>query len=93
MSWWEKPCCIGGDFNAIQYPSERLEDTCYSSTMRDLTDFIFETGSWTFLLWVASSLGPIIRMINVGEELIDFYSPVTGKNIFLMQFRALPLGS
>lgn len=23
MSWWEKPWCIGSDFNAIRYPSER----------------------------------------------------------------------
>jgi hypothetical protein len=44
MSWWEKPWCIGGDFNVIRYPSERLGDTHYSLTMREFSDFIFEQG-------------------------------------------------
>jgi exonuclease III len=44
MSWWEKPWCIGGDFKAIRYPSERLGDTQYSSAMREFFDFIFEQG-------------------------------------------------
>lgn len=44
MSWWEKPWCIGGDFNIIRYPSERLGDNRYSSSMGEFSDFIFEQG-------------------------------------------------
>jgi hypothetical protein len=44
MSWWEKPWCIGGDFNAIRYPSERLGDTRHSLAMMEFSDFIFEQG-------------------------------------------------
>ncbi len=39
MSWWEKPWCIGGDFNAVRYPSERSGDTSYSSAMREFFRF------------------------------------------------------
>jgi hypothetical protein len=38
MSWWEKPWCNRGDFNAIQYPSERSGDTRCSSAMREFSD-------------------------------------------------------
>jgi hypothetical protein len=42
MSWLEKPWCIGGDFNAIRYPSERSGDIRLSLAMREFLDFIFE---------------------------------------------------
>jgi exonuclease III len=35
MSWWEKPWCIGGDFNAIRYPSDRSGDTHFSPIVRE----------------------------------------------------------
>lgn len=56
--------------------------------MRDFTDFIIEQGLVDILL-----VGGKFTWSNAGEELINFYSLLTGKDIFLMQFRALPLGS
>jgi hypothetical protein len=42
MSWWEKPWCIGRDFNVIRSPSERSGDNRYSSSMGEFSDFIIE---------------------------------------------------
>jgi hypothetical protein len=42
--WWDLPWCIGGDFNAIRFPSERSGGRRISSAMREFSDFIFERG-------------------------------------------------
>jgi hypothetical protein len=44
LCWWDLPWCIGGDFNAIRFPSERSGGRCISSAMREFSDFIFERG-------------------------------------------------
>uniref|UniRef100_A0A2N9HYC0 Protein kinase domain-containing protein n=1 Tax=Fagus sylvatica TaxID=28930 RepID=A0A2N9HYC0_FAGSY len=43
-SWWEVPWCVGGDFNIVRYPSERVGATDFSPSMREFTDFIFSMG-------------------------------------------------
>ena len=30
ISWWDLPWCLGGDFNIIRFPSERLGAACFS---------------------------------------------------------------
>jgi hypothetical protein len=45
MSWWEKPWCIGGDYNSIRYSSERSGDARFSLAMREFSDFIFDKGA------------------------------------------------
>jgi hypothetical protein len=41
-SWWELPWCIGGNFNIIRFPAEKLKDVCLNDTMMEFLDFIFE---------------------------------------------------
>jgi hypothetical protein len=43
-SWWAVPWCVGGDFNILRYPSERVGPTTISHSMRDFSDFIFSMG-------------------------------------------------
>ena len=43
-SWWEVPWCVGGDFNIVRYPSERVGSTTLSHSMRDFSEFIFTIG-------------------------------------------------
>jgi hypothetical protein len=35
------PWCIGGDFNVVRFPSERLGDSGYSAAMMEFSEFIF----------------------------------------------------
>ena len=41
-SWWNLPWCIGGDFNATRFPSERSGDIRLNQAMQDFSDFIFD---------------------------------------------------
>jgi hypothetical protein len=44
MDRWEVPWCIGGDFNAIRFPSERLGSVRYVASMEAFSQFIFDKG-------------------------------------------------
>jgi len=44
FSWWSVPWCVGGDFNVVRFPSERLGAEAFASTMRDFYDFISSHG-------------------------------------------------
>ena len=39
--WWEVPWVVGGDFNVVRYPSERLGAVQLTSGMQGFSDFIF----------------------------------------------------
>ena len=40
ISWWYVPWCLGGDFNIIRFPSERLGAASFSWTMNGFSDFV-----------------------------------------------------
>ena len=44
ISWWDAPCCIGGDFNVVRFPSEKSGQGPYSTAMQDFSDFIADFG-------------------------------------------------
>jgi hypothetical protein len=39
-SWWDVPWCLGGDFNVVRFPSEKVGSVNFTSTMYDFSDFI-----------------------------------------------------
>jgi hypothetical protein len=43
-SWWDVPWCVGGDFNTVRFPSERVGSDQTSPAMRDFSDFISSLG-------------------------------------------------
>ena len=58
ISLWNLPWCLGGDFNIIHFPSERLGASRLSRCMYDFSDFIsLSMGLWIFLWRVVFSLG------------------------------------
>uniref|UniRef100_A0A2N9F8S0 Uncharacterized protein n=1 Tax=Fagus sylvatica TaxID=28930 RepID=A0A2N9F8S0_FAGSY len=43
-SWWGVPWVIGGDFNVVRFPSERLGSTHFTPAMHGFSDFISSCG-------------------------------------------------
>ncbi len=43
-SWWDVPWCVGGDFNVVRFPSERLGTAAFAPAMYGFSDFISTHG-------------------------------------------------
>jgi hypothetical protein len=44
VSWWGTPWCVGGDFNVVCYPTERLGSDQFTPAMNEFSEFIFSFG-------------------------------------------------
>ena len=42
--WWNVTWCVGGDFNVVRFPSERLSSVFLIQAMHQLSDFISKHG-------------------------------------------------
>jgi hypothetical protein len=42
MNMWERPWCVGRDFNVVGHPGERLCDSRHTQAIRDFANIIFE---------------------------------------------------
>ena len=70
-SKWNTTWNVIGDFNTIQYPSERFGCEAFSSAMFAFSDFIEANSLWTYLLKALHLLGLEIRGHIVCQELIE----------------------
>jgi hypothetical protein len=43
-SWWGGPWCIGGDFNIVRFPSEKLREGRLTGAMTNFSNFIAKLG-------------------------------------------------
>ena len=50
ISWWNLLWCLGGNFNVIRFPSERLRAISYTQSMYEFSDFISLHGLMDILM-------------------------------------------
>lgn len=99
-SWWNLPRCVGGDFNAVRFPSEQLGAENFTQGMQDFSDFIsihglmdipLEDGRYT---WSNSMSGSRIEHFLFSPKWEDFYPNIYFKKwLFLSYHFPILLGS
>uniref|UniRef100_A0A2N9H0K3 Reverse transcriptase domain-containing protein n=1 Tax=Fagus sylvatica TaxID=28930 RepID=A0A2N9H0K3_FAGSY len=91
LSWWDAPCCIGGDFNVVQFPSEKLGLMSFNSTMHEFNDFISECGLLDIPLegglFTWSNNRDVLAMSKIDRFL---FSPTWADHFGLVNQRRLP---
>ena len=40
ITWWDVPWCLGGDFNIIHFPSQRMGAASFTRAMNGFSDFV-----------------------------------------------------
>ncbi|KAL4644003.1 hypothetical protein ACB092_02G132300 [Castanea dentata] len=85
ISWWDLPWCLGGDFNIIHFPSERLGAASYTRAMCRFSDFIslhglmdipLERGLYT---WSNTSSASRIDRFLISPLLVDHFTQFSQK--------------
>ena len=84
-SWWNLPWCLGGDFNVIRFPSERLGEGRFSRYMYDFSDFISFHGLMDYPLegglfsWSNSTSASRIDRFLISPTLEDHFTHFSQK--------------
>ena len=88
VSWWDVPWIVGGDFNIVRYPSERVGAEHITNPMQDFTDFIFSNG----LMDIPMAGGQYTWSNNNSRSRLDrfLFSPNIEEHFTMVSQRCLP---
>ena len=88
VSWWDVPWIVGGDFNIVRYPSERVGAEHITNPMQDFTDFIFSNG----LMDIPMVGGQYTWSNNNSRSRLDrfLFSPNIEEHFTMVSQRRLP---
>ena len=92
VSLWDLPWCLGGDFNIIRFPSERLGAASFSRAMYGFSDFVSLHGLMDIQMegglyyWSNSSSASRLNRFLFSPLLADHFSLFTQKRLRLEFF-------
>ena len=87
ISWWNLPWCLGGDFNVIHFPSERLGAGRFTRCMNDFLDFISHHGLMDnpleggLFTWSNSTSASRIDRFLLSPALVEYFSHFSQKRL------------
>ncbi len=86
-SWWDVPWVVGGDFNIVRFPSERVGSDQTSPAMRDFSDFISSLGLLDIpmeggnMTWSNSMSRPRLDRFLFSPSLEDHFSKIIQRHL------------
>jgi hypothetical protein len=87
MNVWEKPWCVGGDFNVVRHAGEKLRASRQTQAMTDFADFISEQGLIDLpmvggrITWSNRRAGSRLDRFLISTEWEEHFPEVTQKRM------------